>query len=347
MRVLLLPLSILFSTMLFCQPNSLVEQKLVHEDSTSFDFSFIAGGHFYGNSSNASGYPAGSILASIDTLNNLDASFMLCLGDLFMNIKTDITFYKKSFLSKLNFPLFNAVGNHDVDRAGTYQKEFGATYYSFIFNKNKFIILDSELNDGSISGEQLRFFEESILTKNEENIQNIFIASHRTIWAENDKELEGVFKNNTQSLIGTNFETKIKPILAKSDKPIYWFSGSLGTAPASFFYHEKAPNLYYIATGVRNFKRDAILKVSLINGEVKFTPISLTGESLLPIEAYNSEMWKNHATPSPFKCKLIPMYILNTVFHRYFWYGCIVSFISFIVLRISINKFRERIFKKV
>ena len=58
-------------------------QKL--NDSVS-NYSFIVSGHFHGQSNNGSTYPASTVLASIDTLNKLNPTFLMSLGDLFLDV---------------------------------------------------------------------------------------------------------------------------------------------------------------------------------------------------------------------------------------------------------------------
>src|SRR5688500_16545784 len=84
--------------------------KAVQIDSTG-SYSFIVSGHFYGDGTNKTGYPANTLLANLDHINESDACMLICLGDLFMDIKNEIPNYQMSLFDKLEIPLFNAVGN--------------------------------------------------------------------------------------------------------------------------------------------------------------------------------------------------------------------------------------------
>jgi hypothetical protein len=300
-------------------------------DSTN-KYSFIVTGHFYGNQSNQTGYPCNTLLANIDWINQSKAKAVFCLGDMFGNVATDIKKYEQSFFTKLNKPLFNAVGNHDL-KNDIYQSHFGKTYYYFELNNDLHIILDTELDNGNIEGEQFKMLEEALKVVNSKQINNVFIYAHRTLWAKHFDELNGLFEDNTQSVLGNNFKSKVLPILNQINKQskVYWFSGSIGgNAPASFFYFPKN-DITFIGTAIRGLQRDAVLMVEVVNGVVNFKTESFTNQTLKKIEDYNVDFWKNNSGKKNFNYRLIPLYIKQVLLSRYFWYGfftCIIVFIG-------------------
>ena len=279
-------------------------------------FTFVVGGHFHGASNNLSGFPASTFLGNLDEINASGADFMVSLGDLFLNAEKDIPNYEKSFFDKLQMPLFNAVGNHDVEQFD-YEQRFGARYESFIVGANQFIILDTEEETGDIEGGQLTFLKRALKV----GAERVFIFGHRPIWAEEDETLSDLFEGNTRS--GTNFEDDVLPLLRKASGEVYMFGGSLGgKAPASFFYHEPEKGIHYIATAIRNVPRDALLYVHIDGSKVDFEPVSLTGRRMLPLESYNVKFWQEHGPEEGgFNWRLIPLYMWEMVSHRYFWYG--------------------------
>ena len=100
-----------FSSDVISPFNSLVLEK----DSVDADnFSFIVTGHLHGSSTNMSGYPANTLLMNLDRLNNSESTFIIALGDVFMDVKNDRDNYQWSLFDRLKIPLFNAVGNHDL-----------------------------------------------------------------------------------------------------------------------------------------------------------------------------------------------------------------------------------------
>lgn len=335
MRRLLLILVLFTSCSLSAQVKSPFNQ-LSLPDSMGIKFSFLVSGHFHGSSQNTSGFPAATLLANLGMINQSGCVFLGSTGDLFLDVTKNIPQYKMSFFEKLKIPLFNAVGNHDLT-GNTYQDNFGNTWFSFDLARSRFIFLDTEESDGSIKGDQLSFLKKALNTKS----NHVFIFSHRPVWAEEDAKLKNVFLENTVSYFGTNFQSDILPLLRK--KRVYWFSGSLGgQAPASFFYFNKYPNLTYIQSAIRDLPRDGLLKVNVEDSLVTFETISLTGQEMPKLETCNLDKWKRNAGESTFNYRLIPLYVKQMLFHRYFWYGIVAAILSWVMLRFSSRFFKRK-----
>lgn len=307
---------------LCAQQISSFNNKSVEVDSTG-DYSFIVSGHFYGDGTNKSGYPANTLLANLDWINESDACMLICLGDLFMDITNDIPKYKKSLFDKLEIPLFNAVGNHDLT-GSVYQDNYGATFFKFRIGNDIHVVLDTELDNGDLESDQLKMLTEIESQCKSEKINNVFFYAHRTIWKDSYSELEGLFEDNTQSLTAVNYKSEVLPIVSNiaAQTNVFWFAGSLGDAPASFFYFKDEQNkITYIATAIRALLRDAVLIADVKDGAVSFTTHSFTNQKLEPLEHYNEDFWKKTSAAEPFNYKLIPLYIKNIVLSRVFWYG--------------------------
>lgn len=308
------------------------------------DYSFIISGHFYGNGSNTSGYPVNSILANVPWINQSNAQMLVCLGDLFRDIGHDIPGYKRSFFGQLEIPLINAVGNHDLT-GNIYQENFGSTFFQFQLSSDLHVVLDTEVDDGNISDEQLQMLKDLSNRVSQGDINNVFVYSHRTIWSGAYQQMDGLFTDNTQSLMGTNYEQDVLPIFkAIAEKSsLYVFSGSLGPAPASFFYFDDEENGFeIIATAIRGLERDALLIVDVKDGEVLFNLHSLTGEELLDLESYDVEFWKERVGVKPFNWRLVPLYFKNMLTHRYFWYGCLYAFTVGLIIFFYLRKRKNR-----
>ena len=302
--------------------------KPVEVDSTN-NYSFIISGHFYGDGNNKTGYPANSLLANLDKINQSDACMLVCLGDLFMDIKNEIPKYKMSLFDKLRMPLFNAVGNHDLTD-NIYQDNFGATFFRFRVGNDYHIILDTEKDNGDINADQLQLLKELEDLALKGTPGNVFVYGHRTVFKDAYAELDGLFETNTQGITTPNFETEVLPVLKNisATMNVYWFAGSLGDAPASFFhFRDEQHNITYIATAIRALMRDAILWVHVNNGNVTFETASLTGEVLEELEHYNVDFWQSTSASEPFNYRLIPYYFQQTLLSRYFWYGTAFAFL--------------------
>ncbi|MGQ0827752.1 MAG: metallophosphoesterase family protein [Bacteroidota bacterium] len=314
---------------------------------TSLNYSFIVSGHFHGASTNVSTYPASTLLANIDTLNALKPSFLISLGDLFLDVnEMYIDHYQKSLFDKLQMPLFNAVGNHDLANGKSYEKTFGKTFYSFTKNSELYIVLNTEINDGTIKGEQLEFLKEVVKSASSEQVKNVFIFSHRPVWAESIKKYKKLFKDNTRSVLGNNFLKDILPLLQKisENKNVHWLSGSMGGGPASFFYDKDAETkITFIQTAIRDLPRDAVLQINVINNIVSFKGISLTAQQLGPIESYNIEYWsKTIPIQEKFNFRLLPYLTIQILKHQFFWIGFISCGILALFFTLIIKQWKKR-----
>ncbi len=291
------------------------------------DYSFIVSGHFYGGSGNATHFPANTLLANLDWINNSGADALVCLGDLFLDIQNDIDAYQTSFFNKLEIPLVNSVGNHDLS-GDIYQNNYGKTTFSFKIGNDIHIVLDTERDNGDIQDDQLSLLIEANKQASKGGVNNVFIYTHRTIWADAYSEMDGLFEDNTQSLTGTNYKADVLPLLSEIAKNanVHLFSGSLGHAPASFFYFKDKPNnVSIIATAIRALPRDAMLLVNVKNGEPNFELHSLTGETLQPLSHYDVPFWQKNVGKKPFNWRLVPYYFQLMFTHRYFWYGTLYT----------------------
>lgn len=313
---------------------------------TSAVYSFIVSGHFHGSSTNKSTFPASSLLANIDTLNSLHPLFLMSLGDMFVDVNEQyIQHYKTSLFNKLNMPLFNAVGNHDVSNGNMYEKVFGKSFFYIKTGSEFFIVLNTEINDGSIEGDQLAFLSDAL--KSASSSKNIFIFSHRPVWSENYDRYKYLFADNTRTAIGkNNFESTIKPLLFESAKAknIFWISGSLGGGPASFFY-DKDPetNVHFMQTAIRDMPRDAALQVTVNNGIVSFNGISFSGEKLNSVESYNIDYWNKTIAPEKeFNLRLLPYLAKQMLLHYYFWIGFVSSLLLLFILRFLFVKWKRK-----
>ena len=99
MRSVILILAVLFSFHLVGQVSPFSDKSIQLDSSGSYDFT--VSGHFYGNSSNNTGYPVNTILGNIENFNSSESEFMICLGDLFLDVTRDIPYYERSFFSQL------------------------------------------------------------------------------------------------------------------------------------------------------------------------------------------------------------------------------------------------------
>jgi hypothetical protein len=334
----------LINSILIGQIVSPFNKRIVQD--TSADYSFIVSGHFHGASTAQSTFPAATLLANIDTLNALQPSFLMSLGDLFLDVNDAyMDHYQKALFDKLKMPLFNSVGNHDLANGNTYEKVYGKSFFSFFHHTELFVVLNTELNDGTIKGEQMEMLKAAIANAAKQSIQHIFIFSHRPVWAEEHPTYSKLFKENTRSQFGSpNYKKEILPLIAHSGIPVYWISGSMGNGPASFFYDkEERSGITYMQTAIRDLPRDAVLIVHVKAGNISFQGVSLTGEQLQPIENYNVDYWtKNVAPEVTFNYRLLPYLTFQMITHHFFWIGLICGGLLILVLIGLIKKWKRK-----
>lgn len=336
-------------------------REVGHADNTG-RYRILIGGHFHGESINRSGYPARTLLANLDTIDVLGADLFLSTGDLFMDTKNDRPRYDKALFSKLRMPFFNAVGNHDLDGSG-YLDHYGPTSLSLLipltngapktlddtartaFPHTRVVVLDTEEDGGSILGGQIRLLTDADRDVQAGMARQVLVLSHRPIWAEDDDRYAPIFRGNTRSLTGTNFQEEVLPILRRiaARVPVYWISGSMGgTAPSSIFFQPEAKNITYIQCAIRDEPRDALLIADVYPDTVKWTGLSLTGRQLLPVATYDAAWWREHQGRSEgFNWRLLPYLIKTTVTHRAFWWGAGVA----LVLAWAVRRLLRRFFR--
>jgi hypothetical protein len=324
-------LALLWITESHAQPVSPFNQLKIQD--TAVNYSFIVSGHFYGASTNASTFPASSLLANIDQLNSQQAAFLISLGDLFMDVNDDyLDHYRKSLFNKIKIPLFNAVGNHDVSNGNKYEKLFGPTYFSFRKETELFFVLNTEMDDGSIKNEQLDLLRNELQPDKLASVKNIYIFSHRPVWAEHLNKYKKLFSGNTRTTFGrNNFMEDVLPLLQSVSRKKYvcWMSGSTAGGPASFFYdkHEET-NITFMQTAIRDQPWDAVLLVKIENSNVFYSGISFTGQKLNPVQSYNVKYWLG--TPSAenkFNYRMIPYLTKQLLMDASFWIGFFASLV--------------------
>ena len=266
-------------------------------------YSFLVSGHIY-CPNKKSIYPAKSIVSNISLLNNADAGFMVLLGDIIQRTgRREIRALRDSFLMKLNFPVFNAPGNHDLSNREVYKEYFGKTFFSFQYSTELFIFLDTEISDGKIEGDQLNFIMKNIEhCKESSQIKNIFIFSHRLLWAIGNAPYSSIIPFVNRPLAHHNKANTISAIIlpqlkSLAGKNVYFVSGDVGVSwSLSLFYEkDKTSNITYIATGIGDTQRDMICQVIVDkSGKINFKPISLTGQKLDGIEGYGLDYWEKY-----------------------------------------------------
>lgn len=307
-----------------------INGKYLRANENYDKYSFLVAGHIYGHPEPRSVYPSGNVLANIDVINEMGVQFFISLGDNFrMSDFDNMNNFIESFGNKLSMPMFNSVGNHDVSDRGNHLKQFpGKTFYDYTIGSELMIVLDSELDESRISNEQLDYLRAVLSSKAQSyDIENIFVFSHKLIWAANLEKYSKVWdlSNGGVAIKDNNFNQFIFSALTNiaAKKNVYWVSGDIGTrnnSPSIFFEKDADSHVTFIATGISNNRKDRIIKVNIIpNQEPIFELIPLGQKGLSEnIMDYGLSYW---STLSKKEWMSYSSKIQNLLVNKIFWIG--------------------------
>lgn len=160
-------------------------------------------------------------------------------------------------IATLDIPVYFAVGNHDMENRPVYEQRYGKTYYSFVHQADLFIVLDPNLDEWNITGEQLTFLKK-LLKEKGKNVHNIYVFFHQVLWIERDTKYEGIQPNSFDGRASKiNFWSEIEPLFYQLNKPVFMFAGDLGAGSwARDFYYDHYDNITFMATGMGDGKGD-------------------------------------------------------------------------------------------
>ncbi len=112
-----------------------------------------------------------------DLSRNSEAAFVIALGDLVKNGKTEQ--YRHLLIQverNCTIPFLAVVGNHDLKGGpDPFRKIFGPTYYAFRVGQSSFIVLDPPTESGLDRGER-QWLEEEL--RNSQSSKNRFVFMH-------------------------------------------------------------------------------------------------------------------------------------------------------------------------
>jgi len=262
-------------------------EDLPNIQSNNQGYSFYVAGHTYGKPGVESKGLYGPFTDKFHLINEYQPiKFGFLLGDLVKNASNEAWELVKKDLDSLDPRIKNIVvpGNHDVGngvhdaKREIFLKQFGKTFFSFKHGKDIFIVLDGNISEWNISGEQLQFLKKSLPNKKGSS-NNIFIFSHQLIWHNSSKpEFKKIQPNSLEGRSDNlNFWDEVFPLLFELANNVYFFSGDIGAFPnGNELFYTKYLNVTFVATGMGGGMRDNFLIVSVINGRVEifFVPIN-------------------------------------------------------------------------
>ena len=168
--------------------------NVISEDHGNFQFAIIS--DLWG------GNRSGIFEDAVQKLELLQPEFVMSVGDLIDGKLTDTNLINQQWeafyrmLEPLSVPFYPVPGNHDISNPvmeRDWEKRFGSSYYSFIYQDVLFMCINTQ--DGGSSGigeEQIKYFRE-VIEKNRD-VEWTFIFMHRPVWNTDNTNEEGYEK---------------------------------------------------------------------------------------------------------------------------------------------------------
>jgi hypothetical protein len=256
------------------------------ESEKKIQQSFFVAGHAYGKPAPTGEkelYPP--FKEKFSFLNSKNLSFGVLLGDVVRYPSSWPNVLKE--LEDLTMPYYIARGNHDGP-LDNFEDMFGKSYQKFVQDNNLFIILDPNIDQWNISGDQLVFLKETLQYEGQ-NADHIFIFMHQLIWWSKEKFSEPKPNWQQNRAETPNYWSTIQPILESIGKEVYLFAGDVGAFSKEYkkkdhiieYAYFKENNITYIATGMGGGVRDNIVIVDIYEDKsVKLNLIHLNGDNI-------------------------------------------------------------------
>ncbi len=247
-------------------------------------YSFFVAGHVYGKP----GSKYHGIYEPFKNNSKLNDCAFMPFGFLLGDTVVEASNYEFNIL-KNNIKLIGnktqihiSPGNHDIGtgrynaKRDIYEQNFGETYKYFKYENDLFILLDANLNNWNISGDQLQMLKKLNLGEDEYN--NVFIFSHQVIWADaNNKKLSGLILNSEEGKAEKlNFWNEVFPIIENIGKNVFVFAGDVGAFDNnSEFFYDNISGVNFFATGMGGGKRDNFLLLHIDHEQVNIELVQL------------------------------------------------------------------------
>ncbi len=284
-------------------PPTILNDREFNPSPEASAYSFIVGGHLYGSPKNKESiYPSSSILANLPNLNDRKPAFFISLGDAVMRaIPNHFEALRFGFLSQLEAPFMNAVGNHDVANRKAYHRAFpGSTVFQFTHGRVLHIVIDTELELGRISGSQLTWLLNALdSAMYSPSIRSVVVYGHKLLWVTGSEKYDIVQKrlNNRDGYQDDRvFHDQVGPTLFElaKKKQVVWFGGDIGCSHSLplFSQKEEGMNLTWVATGIGDTPDDALIEVEVsASGDLELDVLRLDGRPSAPLETFDSGYW--------------------------------------------------------
>lgn len=254
-------------------------------------YSFFVAGHPRNYDNNIGLYPP--FRARFSDINALNPDFGVFTGDMVIYGTPANWDAVDADVALLNMPVYFVVGNHDMTNRDLFVSRYGPTYYSFEYGGDLFIALDSELDNGSVTGNQFSFLSTVL---QESHARRVFLFVHRMIWITEDSPY---YPLRTEVNIWkaydphANFWNDVLPLLLKVDAPVYIIAGDVGMSWAMPLFCDEYENVRFVASGMGGSEEENFLTFHVLGDNVQVKAYRLDGRplNLGTVEAYNLEYY--------------------------------------------------------
>ncbi len=250
-------------------------------------YTFLAAGHWYGANENYQSIgPAASLLGAIDKIKAAQPNWVFALGDVVRNSDNaqQVAQYQHT-LEAFGCPTILVPGNHDLLADGSLPPSIGAELPCQRAYGDQFIFLDTEKLLQHRGHELLKQLQ--ALPSECDGGQNLFVFSHRLMWALAEPEFERMDEFANEPLRDKVDLDTLKLVFdavgkLAMNRPIYWFSGDIGASWSLpvFEGHSQDQKRHYFAAGLGDTEEDAFWQVH-VDAEGKVTTSLF---SLAPID---------------------------------------------------------------
>jgi hypothetical protein len=265
--------------------------------------SFLVAGHVYGSHDENELHPALNLLTNVQLINKMDLDMVLILGDMVPDsTEEEFNNFEYYFLSYLDVPVFNAVGNHDVAYRDVYLRRYGETVYSFSHKDHLFIFLDTTIEYCSITSDQYEYISAVVeIARSNPATKGIHLLLHHVLFLDqNTLTNEKKSMPNETCPPSSDFDVYVSDFLApvSAHIPVYLYSGDVGAWDGNLSpYYEKilGTNITRIATGLGQHESDSVVIAREINGVLIYETLKLSDAKIYSIENYDYQYWVNQS----------------------------------------------------
>lgn len=283
--------------------------KIGFPEKNRGDFDFFVVGHLYGSQQIKDRQPDAAFLAALPAISQASPDFLVSLGDMAeQSTNEEFDLLDSTFLSKVAFPVFNTVGNHDVANRELYEARYGRTYFTFKYGPSRLIFLDTEKSRCKLDERQTYVIQTAVTSAlRDSEVRYIFVFMHRTFFFQNEAlaaKQDSMAGPNEWKCYGSKpFRALMDEVLipAAQQKPVYLFAGDVGAWGNLTPYYEQHPDvpLTMFMTGLGDTERDNILHVRVSKLQVKVELILLNGMRSQPLQEFGPEYWEKIASGEP------------------------------------------------